>query len=167
LGQCRRWLERHLPHAAWVEADSTAKAVELARDQAGVAAIASSLAAELYGVPVVASGIQDKADNTTRFLVIGKKSSEPLGGGRDKSSYLFSVNDESGALQKALAPFSARSINLCKIESRPSRRRVWDYVFYVDIIGHHDDPAVREAVAELRTICPLVKWLGSYPNTLV
>lgn len=165
LGQCRLWLHRHLPHAACLDADSTTRAVEIARDTPGVAAIASSLAAEIVGVPIVAANIQDKADNTTRFLIIGRKSSRALGSGRDKSSYVFSLNDEPGALLTALAPFSERGLNLSKIESRPSKRKVWDYYFFVDVLGHHDEPQLRAAIAELEKRCPFVKWLGSYPNT--
>ncbi|TVR54638.1 MAG: prephenate dehydratase [Puniceicoccaceae bacterium] len=164
FGQCRRWLQARLPGAVLVNVDSTARAVEIARDEEGAAAVASSLAAQLYQVPIVASDIQDKADNTTRFLVIGRQSSGPLGNGRDKSSYLVSINDEVGALQRAMEPFSARGINLCKIESRPSKRKAWEYLFYIDIIGHQDEPQVKAAIEELKRICPLVKWLGSYPN---
>jgi chorismate mutase/prephenate dehydratase len=166
LGQCRRWLHRHLPHAICLDADSTSRAVEIARDNPGTAAIASSLAAEMFGVPVVASHIQDKADNTTRFLVIGRKPSGPLSGGLDKSSYVFSLNDKPGALLYALEPFSSRKINLTKIESRPSKKKAWDYFFFADIIGHNDDPKVREAITELEQRCPFVKWLGSYPATV-
>jgi chorismate mutase/prephenate dehydratase len=165
LGQCRRWLHRHLPHAACLEADSTSRAVEIARDNPGTAAIASSLAAEIFDMPIAASNIQDKADNTTRFLVIGRKPSGALGSGRDKSSYVFSLNDRPGALLTALEPFSKRSINLTKIESRPSKKKAWDYYFFVDAIGHHEEPQLRDAIAELEKQCPFVKWLGSYPNT--
>ncbi|MGH8017254.1 MAG: prephenate dehydratase [Opitutaceae bacterium] len=164
IGQCRRWLHRHLPHAACLDAESTARAVEIARDNPGSAAIASALAAEMYGVPVAASNIQDKADNTTRFLVVGRKSSGALGQGRDKSSYVFSLNDRPGALMTALEPFGRRSISLSKIESRPSKKKAWDYYFFVDVIGHHEDEPVREAIKELEQRCPFVKWLGSYPN---
>jgi len=167
LGQCRRWLHRYLPHALCLEADSTSRAVEIARDNPGTAAVASSLAAEIFGVPIVAPGIQDKADNTTRFLVIGRRSSGALGEGRDKSSYVFSLSDQPGALLKALEPFSTRGINLTKIESRPSKKKVWDYYFFADIIGHHEDPTVRDAITELEARCPFVKWLGSYPNVRV
>ncbi|BET68186.1 prephenate dehydratase [Opitutales bacterium ASA1] len=164
IGQCRRWLHRHLPHATCLDAESTARAVEIARDNVGTAAIASSLAAEMYGVPIAAPNIQDKADNTTRFLVVGKRSSGALGGGRDKSSYVFTINDRPGALLTALEPFGKRGLNLSKIESRPSKRKAWDYYFFVDVIGHHEDDAVRAAIKELETNCPFVKWLGSYPN---
>ncbi|HEX9782883.1 MAG TPA: prephenate dehydratase [Opitutaceae bacterium] len=164
IGQCRRWLHRHLPHAACLDAESTARAVEIARDNPGTGAIASSLAAELYSVPIAASNIQDKADNTTRFLVIGRKSSGALGLGRDKSSYVFSLNDRPGALMTALEPFGRRNLSLSKIESRPSKKKAWDYYFFFDVIGHNEDELVREAIKELEQRCPFVKWLGSYPN---
>lgn len=163
LAQCRRWLQTHLPKAEFTECSSTARAVQIAAEEEGAAAIASSLAADLYGVPVVAPNIQDKADNTTRFFVMGRKSSGALGGGRDRTSLLISISDSPGALHASLEPFSRRGINLCKIESRPSKRRVWDYYFFVEIVGHHDDGPVQEALGELRRHCSLVKWLGSYP----
>lgn len=164
LGQCREWLRRHLPEAQLVEAVSTAAAVRIAAGRPEVAAVASALAAELQNLPVVERGIQDKADNVTRFLVVGKSPARPLGGGRDKTSLVISINDEVGALEKALKPFGKRHINLTKIESRPSRRKAWDYYFFIDLVGHHDDPPVREALTELKAQCPFVKWLGSYPN---
>ncbi len=165
LGQCRNWLARMLPNAELVEYDSTAAAVVLARDNPGIAAIASTLAAELYNVPVLAQNIADKTDNVTRFLVIGKHSSPALGEGRDRTSLVFTLNDKPGALLRALQCFSFRGINLVKIESRPSRRRAWDYYFYIDIVGHHDEKHVKEAMEELQTLCPMIKWLGSYPNS--
>ncbi len=167
LAQCRHWLQRHLPHAQLVDAPSTSRAVQMAKDERGVAAIAGELAAEHYGVPVVARNIQDKADNTTRFFVIGKKASGAVGGGKDITSLLVSLGDEaashSGALLKMLMPLANRGINLSKIESRPSKKRPWDYYFFLDVTGHYEDPNMKSAVAELRTFCPLVKWLGSYP----
>ncbi len=167
IAQCRLWLQRHLPHAQLVDAPSTTRAVQIAKDTPGAAAIASELAAQFYAVPVLAKGIQDKADNTTRFFVIGKKPSGPVGGGRDMTSLLISLGDEaaahSGSLLKMLMPFGERGINLSKIESRPSKRRPWDYYFFIDVSGHYDDANMKEAVAELRKFCPLVKWMGSYP----
>ena len=165
LGQCRQWLGRMLPGVPLVDCDSTALAVEHARDNPETAAIAARNAAELYKVPVVSENIQDKSDNITRFLVVGKKSTGRLGKDRDKTSYVFSLRDEVGALVRVLESFSSRGINLCKIESRPSRRKLWDYNFFIDIIGHSDDEPVGEAIAELEKNCPFVKWLGSYPNT--
>lgn len=164
LGQCRQWLHRHLPNAQLIASASTAHEVALAREEPGVAIIASALAAELHALPILASGIQDKADNTTRFLVIGHANPKPTpSSGRDKTSLLFTINDEAGALQRALAPFAQRGLNMSKIESRPSRRKAWDYVFFIDILGHWQDPTVQEAVAELKLHCPLVKYLGTYP----
>ena len=164
LGQCREWLRRNLPEASLVEAASTAAAAELASREPGVAAIASELAAGLYGLQVLERGIQDKAGNVTRFLVIGTTRAKPLGGGRDKTSLVLSLRDECGALQRALDSFASRGINLCKIESRPSRKKAWDYIFFIDLVGHHEDEPVREALSELEGHCSFVKWLGSYPN---
>ena len=167
LAQCRHWLQRHLPHAQLVDSPSTSRAVQVAKVEPGVAAVASELAAEFYGVPVLARNIQDKADNTTRFFVLGRKSSGSAGGGKDLTSLLVSLGDEaaahSGALLRMLNPLASRGINLSKIESRPSKKRPWDYYFFLDVSGHHDDPAMKAALADLRAFCPVVKWLGSYP----
>ncbi|MDR0352132.1 MAG: prephenate dehydratase [Opitutaceae bacterium] len=167
LAQCRLWLQRHLPHAQPLNAPSTARAVEIARDEPGAAAIAPPLAAARHGVPVLKRDIQDRTNNTTRFLVLGRTPSGPVGGGRDMTSLLISLGDEAsrqpGALLRLLKPLTERGLNLTKIESRPSRRLAWDYYFYLDVTGHYDDPPMRAALAELRTFCPLVKWLGSYP----
>ncbi len=166
LGQCREWLSRRLPAVELVEASSTAAAVKYARENPGAAAIASKIAAQLYDVPVLEESIQDKGDNITRFLVIGKEPTPRLGQGRDKSTFVFTLpNNNPGALIKALFPFSMRGINISKIESRPSRQKLWDYYFYIDVGGHRDDESLREAVAELKDFCPFLKWLGSYPNT--
>jgi chorismate mutase/prephenate dehydratase len=167
LAQCRHWLQRNLPHARLVDAPSTSRAVQLAKEDPGAAAVAGELAAEHYGVPVIARNIQDKADNTTRFFVLGRRPSGAVGNGKDVTSLLVSLGDEaashSGALLRMLMPLAERGINLSKIESRPSKKRPWDYFFFLDITGHHDDPRMREALSELRKFCPMVKWLGSYP----
>jgi chorismate mutase/prephenate dehydratase len=167
LAQCRNWLKGHLPHASIQDAPSTARAVQIAGEEPGAAAVAGELAAQRYGVPVVASGIQDKADNTTRFFILGRKPSGPVGQGRDTTSLLISLGDEasshSGSLLRMLAPLAERGINLSKVESRPSKRRSWDYYFFIDVSGHYEDPPLKAAVAELRKFCPVVKWLGSYP----
>lgn len=165
LGQCRSWLSRLLPHADRIECSSTAKAVQIAKEEEGAAAIASALAADLYNVPIQAERIEDATDNVTRFLVVGEYAGCRLGDGRDKSSFMFTIRDEAGALISALRPFGARGISLSKIESRPSRKKAWDYYFFIDIIGHFEDLAVKQAVAELERTCPSVRWLGSYPNT--
>ena len=166
LAQCRHWLQRHLPHAQLVDAPSTSRAVQFAKEEPGTAAIAGEMAAEHYGVPVIERNIQDKADNTTRFFVLGKKASGPVGGGKDQTSFLISLGDDaashSGALLKMLMPLAERGINMSKIESRPSKKRPWDYYFFLDVTGHHDDENMKQALAELRKFCR-VKWLGSYP----
>jgi len=168
LAQCRHWLQRHLPHAQLIAASSTSRGVEIAKDDPTAAAVAGEIAAAHYGVPVVARNIQDKADNTTRFFVLGRKPSGSVGGGKDITSLLVSLGDEaashSGSLLKMLMPLAERGINLSKIESRPSKKRPWDYYFFLDVTGHYEDAAMKEALAELKKFCPLVKWLGSYPT---
>ena len=164
LGQCRDWLRKHLNGVPLIDVVSTAEAVRQAKTHQGVAAIASELSAQHYGVRVQVRNIQDRDDNVTRFLVVGKTKATPLGGGRDKTSLVISLQDECGALEKALHAFSSRGINLSKIESRPSRKKAWDYVFFIDLIGHCEDTSVQAAIVELKEHCSFVKWLGSYPN---
>jgi chorismate mutase/prephenate dehydratase len=167
LAQCRHWLQRHLPHAQLIDAPSTSRAVQVAKIEPGAAAVAGELAAKHYGVPIVERNIQDKADNTTRFFVLGRKASGPVGNGKDITSLLVSLGDEaashSGALLRMLMPLAERGINLSKIESRPSKKRPWDYYFFLDVTGHFEDPGMKQALSELKGFCPLVKWLGSYP----
>jgi chorismate mutase/prephenate dehydratase len=167
LAQCRMWLQRYLPHAQVIDSASTSSAVQIAKKTPGTAAVASPLAAEFYGVPIVVPNIQDKPDNTTRFFVVGKQASGAVGGGRDMTSFLISLGDNAaahpGALLKMLLPLAKRGINLSKIESRPSKKRPWDYFFFIDVTGHYDDPGMREAIKQLHRFCPMVKWLGSYP----
>ena len=166
LGQCREWLHRYLPRAEWTPCASTAREIDRAADpEKGIAIIASELAAKIHDVPILKQGIQDKQDNSTRFLVIGKMPNhDKVGHDQDKTSLLFTINDEPSALHHALEPFGRRNINMTRIESRPSRRKAWDYVFFIDIVGHWEEPTIQEAIAELKTRCPLVKWLGSYPR---
>ncbi len=167
LAQCRHWLNRHLPNAQLVEAPSTSRAVMIAKEDPKAAAVAGELAAEYHGVPIIARNIHDKADNTTRFFVLGRKPAGSVGLGKDVTSFIISLGDEaaahSGALLKMLMPFAERGINLSKIESRPSKKRPWDYYFFIDVTGHHDDAGMKAALAELRQFCPMVKWLGSFP----
>ena len=121
----------------------------------------------MNGVAVAARCIQDRVDNSSRFLVIGKSKTPALGKGRDRTSIVFSINDEVGALQTALDTISKRGINMCKIESCPTRRKSWDYFFFVDFIGHIDEPEVQDVVRELEARCQFVHWLGSYPDVRV
>jgi chorismate mutase/prephenate dehydratase len=163
LAQCRQWLERNLPHARLVDVDSTAHGVQLAKKEKGAAAVAARIAGERYGVAVLADKIQDQKNNVSRFCIIGREPSGAVGHGRDKTSLIVSLHDEPGALLKMLKPFSRRGLNMTRIESRPSRARQWDYYFFIDITGHHDEPAMQATLKELRRMCPLVKWIGSYP----
>lgn len=163
LAQCRRWLQRHLPHAQLVDVDSTALGVQRAAKEKGAAAVGPRLAGERYGVPAVAQRIQDQKNNTSRFGILGREPSGVVGHGHDKTSLLVSLRHEPGALLRALTPFHKRKLNLTRIESRPSRLRPWDYIFFLDVSGHYDELAMQAALGDLRKQCPLVKWLGSYP----
>jgi len=161
LAQCREWLAAHLPEATTEETPSTAAAVERARDDATVAAIASDIAAQVHGVPILRGRIEDNPANSTRFLVIGRRPVAPTG--RDKTSILFSMKNEPGVLYSILKPFAAHRLNLTKIESRPTKRRPWEYVNFVDFDGHRETENVRNVLAEVRERCQFLKILGSYP----
>lgn len=162
LAQCRQWLARHLPLAAAVETESTSAAALQARGDRHGAAIASRLAAEMYGLPVVEAGIEDHPGNTTRFIVIGAGANAPTG--RDKTSVLFSTQHRPGALHAALAPFAAAGINLLRIESHPARDRMWQYQFFVDFEGHAEDRAVKDCLRKLKRKTAFLKVLGAYPR---
>jgi chorismate mutase/prephenate dehydratase len=164
LGQARAWLDRH--HMDSTIVPSTSAAAEMSSKESDKAAIASSLAAEEYGLKIIPvdGGIEDNPNNITRFFIISNDRPAPTG--NDKTSLLFSVKDESGALFKILKPFSDGGINLTKIESRPSRKKAWEYLFFVDLLGHYGDPKVRAAVDELEKSCVFLKVLGSYPVAL-
>jgi chorismate mutase/prephenate dehydratase len=164
LAQARGWLEKHLPNAQRIEVESTAKAAELALEDEEAAAIASGAAATVYNLNILANNIQENLNNYTRFLVIGKKKLRRTG--KDKTSLLFAVKDEAGALYKALEPFYKHGVNLTKIESRPSKEKSWDYVFFVDIEGHAEEDKVKKAIEELKSRTKLVRLLGSYPSAL-
>jgi chorismate mutase/prephenate dehydratase len=161
-GQCRRWLATNLPRATVVEARSTADGARLAHDDVRGAAVAAEIAARLYDLAVLRRNIEDSAHNMTRFLVVGRDQAEPTG--RDKTSLLLVTRDEPGVLFRVLGAFAERGINMSKIESRPSRRRAWEYVFFVDVDGHERDAAVGAALAEVKKACESFKVLGSYPR---
>ena len=163
IAQCRGWLADNLPNVPVVDVASTAVASQIAAEDYSAAAIASEQAATLYDLKVVQARIEDQVNNFTRFLVIGKK--VPEKGGDDKTSLMFSVKDEVGILYRMLEPFSKRGINLSKIESRPLKRKAWEYIFFLDLAGHISDPTVADAVKELKDCCQFVKILGSYPRT--
>ncbi|MEO8225481.1 MAG: prephenate dehydratase [Gammaproteobacteria bacterium] len=167
LAQCRGWLKEYLPQAELHPASSNAEGARRARDEVGTAAIAGDAAAEVYGLNKLVTDIEDRPDNTTRFLVIGRKLLSPSGD--DKTSLLLSTKDtgDAGALQKLLAPLAEYQINMSRIESRPSRQRKWHYVFFVDIDGHAEDRAVAPALAKLRKRAQLFRILGSYPKAVL
>ena len=166
LAQCRGWLDEQLPDAERVPVSSNAEGARRARDERGTAAIAGRAAAEIYGLTLLATDIEDRPDNTTRFLVVGRKLF--AASGTDKTSLLVSAgNDDSGALFRLLEPLAKHEVNMTRIESRPSRKRKWDYVFFIDIDGHVGDPAVAQALAALQKRASLFKVLGSYPRAVL
>ncbi len=164
IAQCSDWLRTHLPDARLVPVSSTAEAVKECRSVKGVAAIAGELAGSIYEVPMIHAGIQDRSDNVTRFLVVARQPLPMRDGVNYRTSLVISLKDEVGALQNALRPFSERGINLCKIESRPSKRKSWDYFFFVDFLGHPEDVKVCDAMADLKHACAYSRLLGSYPE---
>ncbi len=161
LGQCHEWLNQNLSRAARLQAASNAEAARLAAEEAGAAAIASEKAANLFGLAVIARNIEDDPRNTTRFLVIGKDDVAPSG--RDKTSLVMSAKNVPGAVHELLGPFANHGVSMTKLESRPSRTGLWEYVFYVDIEGHQQVGAVARALEELREKAAFLKVLGSYP----
>lgn len=163
IAQCRNWLAKNLPNVPVIETASTAVAAQMVANEPDAAAIASEFAASIYDLKVVRKRIEDNVNNFTRFLVIGKKSPEKSGS--DKTSLMFAVKDESGALYRMLEPFSKHNINLTKVESRPMKTRAWEYIFFLDMEGHISEPNLKEAVDELSKICLFLKVLGSYPRS--
>jgi chorismate mutase / prephenate dehydratase len=162
IAQCRDWLAENLPNIPVVDVASTAVAAQIVSEDYTAAAIASELAASMYDLKIVRERIEDQVNNFTRFLVIGKKLAESSGD--DKTSLMFSVKDEVGILYRMLEPFAKRGINLSKIESRPLKKKAWEYIFFLDLMGHIADPVIAEAVQELKHCCQFVKVLGSYPR---
>jgi chorismate mutase/prephenate dehydratase len=162
IAQCRDWLAENLPNIPVVDVASTAVAAQIVSEDYTAAAISSELAASMYDLKIVQERIEDQISNFTRFLVIGKKLTEMSGD--DKTSLVFSVKDEVGILYRMLEPFAKRGINLSKIESRPLKKKAWEYIFFLDLIGHINDSMIAEAVKELKQCCQFVKVLGSYPR---
>src|SRR5215475_14228738 len=163
LAQCRAWVQNNLPRAEIIETSSNARSAELAARERGAAAIAGVLAAEKYGVRVLEHDIQDNAANATRFLVLGRQCSPSTG--KDRTSIMFSLPDRAGSLHRALGPFHRKRINMTRIESRPSKRKDWEYFFLVDCEGHVSDRKVASALQLLGEFCSYVKVLGSYPSS--
>lgn len=167
LAQCRGWLDEHLPHAERVATASNAEGARRARDESGTAAIAGETAAEIYGLNLIAQGIEDRPDNTTRFLVIGRKLLKPSG--KDKTTLLVAAphGESAGALYRLLEPLARNGISMTRIESRPSGRGKWQYVFFLDIDGHAEDPPVARALKSLRERSSMFRVLGSYPRSVL
>lgn len=163
LAQCREWVRKYLGDAEIIETSSNARSAELASANRNSAAITGVLAAERYRLRILESDIQDNSANATRFLVLGRQCSPPTG--RDRTSVMFSIADEVGALHRALAAYRRFRINMTRIESRPSKRKAWEYFFFVDCDGHMSDRRVAKAIATLAEQCNFVKVLGSFPNT--
>lgn len=165
LAQCRQWLAAHIPHAKLLTSSSNAEAAKQASKDASIAAIASLRASEIYTVPILATNIADASTNTTRFLVLGSQVVTPSG--NDKTSLVCSLPNKAGSLHKFLGIFAERSINITKLESRPSDSGLWDYVFYIDVDGHQTDPSIAAAVTEAGSQATMMKVLGSYPKATI
>jgi chorismate mutase/prephenate dehydratase len=165
FAQCRGWLDRHLAHAERVPVGSNAEAARRTRGISHAAAIAGETAAEIYGLSILARSIEDEPGNTTRFLVVGKQRVPPSG--CDKTSLLLAARNEVGSLYRLLSPLAEHGISMTRIESRPSRRGIWEYVFFVDVEGHREDPPVAEALEALRREATVYKVLGSYPRAVL
>jgi chorismate mutase / prephenate dehydratase len=162
IAQCRNWLETNLPHIPVSEVASTARAAEICVDDPSAGAIASELAAQLYGLKIIKGRIEDNMNNFTRFLVLSQKPPERTG--KDKTSLMLSVKDKVGALYDLLRPFASHGLNMTKIESRPSRRKAWEYIFFVDVEGHMEEERVKKAIEDIKGRCLFMKVLGSYPS---
>jgi chorismate mutase/prephenate dehydratase len=167
LAQCRQWLNENLGETERLAASRNAEAARRARDEEGTAAIAGRIAAEVYGLQILASDIEDRPDNTTRFFVIGRRVFGPSG--VDRTTLLVSTGhtEAPGALHRLLEPLAANAVSMTRIESRPSQRRKWDYVFFIDIEGHVDDPPVARALEGLKGRTSLCRVLGSYPRAVL
>jgi len=167
LAQCRAWLAQYLPNIEQIPVSSNAEAARRARDEEGTAALGGESAADVYDLKILYNNVEDQGDNTTRFLVIGKKLLPPSGS--DKTSLLVSSTgtEGPGVLMHLLAPLAQHGINMTRIESRPSRRRKWDYVFFVDIDGHAEDEPTRQALAQIEQQASLFRILGAYPKAVL
>jgi chorismate mutase/prephenate dehydratase len=162
IGQCRKWLSKRFKNVDYIETSSTAKAAQLASENKDIAAIAGEFNTSIYDLKIVESSIEDYPNNTTRFFLIGYQDNRPSGS--DKTSIVFSLKDEPGALSSALLPFDRQNINLTKIESRPTRKKSWEYVFFVDFEGHSSQNSVQQVLENVGKCCIFLKILGSYPK---
>lgn len=165
LAQCREWLDANYPGVERVAVSSNAEAARIAAQEKGVLAIASDSAARIYGLKIIASKIEDKPDNTTRFLIIGKLDTGRSGS--DKTTVIVSGKNRPGSLYRLLTPLARGKLNMTRIESRPSRRMQWEYVFFIDVDGHMKEARVARALKALEKESAFFKWLGSYPKAVL
>jgi chorismate mutase/prephenate dehydratase len=164
LAQCHQWLLRNLPQVERIQVSSNAEAARLAAGEIDACAIGPAIAAERYGLAILARNIEDEAQNMTRFLVLG--SADPGPTGRDRTSLVMSAPNRPGAVHALIAPFARHGVSMSRIESRPARIGTWEYMFYLEIVGHEHDPAVAAALTELKGLAPFLKVLGSYPAAM-
>tara|TARA_R110001592_G_scaffold169988_8_gene406763 strand:- start:1268 stop:2359 length:1092 start_codon:yes stop_codon:yes gene_type:complete len=165
LGQCRRWLDQHYPGIERIALSSNAEAARRASLEPGSAAIAGEVAADLYQLVVCNANIEDRPDNTTRFLIVGRQAT--FSSGEDKTSIMVSSRNQPGALYQVLEPFHQAGISLTRIETRPARTGTWNYAFFIDFEGHCDDESIRPVLAQLQLVAADYKWLGSYPKAVL
>lgn len=161
LAQCQQWLSRNLPQAERVQVSSNAEAARLAAQEPSACAVGPAIAAERYGLSLLAENIEDAPNNLTRFLVLGNLDTAPTG--RDVTSLVMSAPNRPGAVHALIAPFARHGVSMCRIESRPARLGRWEYMFYIDVEGHQCDRPIADALAELKGLAPFLKVLGSYP----
>ena len=164
LAQCVKWLAQHLPGVPRIAVASNAEAARLAAAEAGTAAIAGENAGAIYGLATLAPHIEDEPNNTTRFWVLGRQHVGPSG--HDETSLVMSCPNKPGAVHNLLAPFATHGVSMSRFESRPARTGRWEYLFFVDLVGHRDDAPVKAALEELADVAPFLKLLGSYPASL-
>jgi chorismate mutase/prephenate dehydratase len=164
LAQCQGWLARTVPHARREAVASNAEAARRAAAEEGAAALGPALAAARYGLAILAANVEDEPNNMTRFLVLGSQAPAPTG--RDVTSLVMSAPNRPGAVHALLSPLASHGVSMSRIESRPARMGTWEYMFYVDLVGHRDDPPTAAALAELRELAPFLKVLGSYPHAV-
>jgi len=162
LAQCRKWLAANCPETRQEECASNAEAARRAANETGIAAVAGKMAADVYDLDILESAIQDQRNNSTRFLVIAKGTTIPSG--QDKTSSLVYTENKSGALLRVLEPFEHNQVSLTRIETRPSKKGIWDYVFFIDFEGHQSDKPVQAVLKKLSACTVEVKLLGSYPR---
>jgi chorismate mutase/prephenate dehydratase len=160
LGQCREYLQKNLQGVDIIETASTTKAAMIAVEEEGAAALGGKIAAELFDLNILAENVEDFSNNTTRFLILGKQTTQPTGD--DKTSVCFAIKDKVGALYDCIKPFKDKGITMTKVESRPMKNANWEYCFFIDVLGHREDKIIQEAFSELENSCSFFKILGSY-----